>query len=359
MHVIANRGRNIILFKVMHILNSNKYSGAENVVIEIINGTKNYCQSAYVSPYGKIEGFLRKNEIEYIPVKKLSIQSLREAIKTFNPDVIHAHDFRAGMYSCLTGTGLPIINHLHNNPPWIKRISLRTVLYACCCFRFNRILTVSNSVMDEFVFGKVFCGKAHVVGNPFNANRIRTMAIEAKVKQSSDIIFLGRISPQKSPFFFLDIIAKVKKSIPDVKVAVVGEGELCKEFIEKINEKNLQENVTMYGFLENPYGLLKNAKVMCMPSAWEGFGLAAVEALTLGTPVICSGVGGLSDIVSDINGKICHHDVTRYTDEIIKLLTNESYLNDKSKGTLESSIRFDNLEVYCKNIVDLYGELLG
>ena len=357
MHVIANRGRNIILFKVMHILNSNKYSGAENVVIEIINGTKNYCQSAYVSPYGKIEGFLRKNEIEYIPVKKLSIQSLREAIKTFKPDVIHAHDFRAGMYSCLTGTGLPIINHLHNNPPWIKRISLRTVLYACCCFRFNRILTVSDSVMDEFVFGKVFCGKAHVVGNPFNANRIRTMAIEAKVKQSSDIIFLGRISPQKSPFFFLDIIAKVKKSIPDVKVAVVGEGELCKEFIEKINEKNLQENITMYGFLENPYGLLKNAKVMCMPSAWEGFGLAAVEALTLSTPVVCSGAGGLSGIIDDKNGKICHYNVECYSEEIIKLLTDNDYLAGKSKYAFESSLKFDNLGEYCKQIVDLYEEI--
>ena len=345
------------MLKVMHILNSNQYSGAENVVIEIINGTKNYCQSAYVSPYGKIEGFLRKNEIAYIPVKKLSIQNLMDAIKNFKPDVIHAHDFRAGMYSCLTGTRIPIINHLHNNPPWLKRISLRTVLYACCCFRFNRILTVSDSVMDEFVFGRVFKDKTQVVGNPFNAKKIRRMAESAELAQPSDIIFLGRISPPKKPFFFLDIVARVKKTIPDFKVAVVGEGELYKEFSEKLDGMKLQDNITMYGFLENPYGLLKNAKVMCMPSAWEGFGLAAVEALTLGTPVVCSGAGGLSGIIDDKNGKICHYDVECYAEEIIKLLTNKDYLDDKSKEAFESSLRFDNLDAYCKKIVDLYGEI--
>ena len=49
----------------------------------------------------------------------------------------------------------------------------------------------------------------------------------------------------------------------------------------------------------NPYPYLNAGKVMVMPSAWEGFGLAAVEGMCLGKPVVCSGVGGLADIVDE------------------------------------------------------------
>ena len=345
------------MIKVMHVLNSNQYSGAENVAIEIINNTRDCCESVYVSPYGKIADYLSKDGIQYISIEKLSRKTLMNAIKIFQPDIIHAHGFRAGIFAFFTGTSIPIINHLHNNCPWIKKISFKTVLYACCCFRFNKILTVSSSVMSEFVFGKNFIKKTEMVGNPFYAKRIKKMVKEAELKHSSDIIWLGRIVTSKRPFFFLDILLKVKQTIPDINVVVVGDGDLRTEFVEKIRDMNLQNNVTVYGFLENPYGLLDNAKVMCMPSSWEGFGLAAVEALTLGTPVVCSGEGGLSNIVNDVNGKICGSDVNSYSEEIIKLLTNKKYLDNKSQKAFESSLKFDNLEIYKQKIIRIYKEI--
>jgi glycosyltransferase involved in cell wall biosynthesis len=113
------------------------------------------------------------------------------------------------------------------------------------------------------------------------------------------------LTPQKNIFFLLEILKDLKVLKPDMTVSIVGEGELRKEFEDKISEYNLQDNITLYGFQKNPYPYIMAAKVMCMPSAWEGFGLAAVEGMALGKPVVAAPVGGLTSIIDDSCGKLC------------------------------------------------------
>ena len=343
--------------RVLHILNSSKYSGAENVVINIMENTKSDCESAYLSPVGSIGSYLNERGLTYIHVDNLSISNIKKEMKEFRPQIIHAHDFRAGILTVLTGTKLPIINHLHNNSPWMKRYGIYSFVYGICAMRLNQILTVSDSVMNEYVFGNLLKRRSLTIGNPFDADKVRKMAGKADLQKQSDIIFLGRLSPPKRPFFFLEIVKEIKKVMPAIKISVVGEGELKQKFRQAIKEMGLTDNVKTYGFLDNPYGLLKNAKVMCMPSAWEGFGLAAVEALTLGVPVVCSGAGGLSGIVSEKNGKICYDNISDYVAEIVKLLTDESYWNAKSTGATKASIKFDNSKMYNKKILEIYRNL--
>lgn len=157
--------------RILHILNSNSYSGAENVVITIIENMKDTYDCAYFSPTGSISKVLAEKDIPYIAVEKLSVRTIQKAIADFRPNLIHAHDFRAGMLSCLTGTHIPIINHLHNNSPWLKSFSTWTIAYAFCCRKFDRILTVSASIMDEFIFGKYFRNKTKIVGNPVDLKK--------------------------------------------------------------------------------------------------------------------------------------------------------------------------------------------
>ena len=83
--------------KVIHVLNSNRYSGAENVAITIIKELNNEMDCLYACPRGPIEEILKKENIKYIPIKKLSIREINKVIKEYNPDIIHAHDFRASI----------------------------------------------------------------------------------------------------------------------------------------------------------------------------------------------------------------------------------------------------------------------
>lgn len=344
--------------KVMHVLCMSTFSGAENVAITLINSLKEKVNSVYVSPDGPIREIVIQNGIEHYAIKKVNAKNIRKAIKDIKPDVIHAHDFTAGVVCALAAGKIPVINHLHNNSPWLRRVGIKSVVYGLACFRFRKILTVSDSVMDEFVFGKRFRKKSMTVGNPVNLELIREKAEapfdqELLAKAKTDLVFLGRLTPQKNVFFLLDILREVKKEKADVLLAVIGDGELRTEFEDKIREYDLAENVVMFGFQSNPYPLLKQARVMCMPSAWEGFGLAAVEALALGKPVVSSNAGGLPSIVDDSCGKVCVKK-SEYVEWIEKLLTQQDVYQKLSQGATNKALQFGNMKQYSNLVYETY-----
>ena len=111
----------------------------------------------------------------------------------------------------------------------------------------------------------------------------------------------------------------IQREMP-VKAVMIGDGELREIVEEKIQELGLEEIINLKGFLENPYEVLQKCKVLCMPSRWEGFGLAAVEALALGVPVVATEVGGLPGIIDESCGKLCDSKET-FVEEIGSLLS--------------------------------------
>lgn len=122
---------------------------------------------------------------------------------------------------------------------------------------------------------------------------------------------------------------------------------------EKIEELELKNTVTLYGFKSNPYPYLANSKVLCMPSKWEGYGLVAAEALVFEKPVIASPVGGIPGIVNEPCGSLC-----KSKEEFVDVL--ERYLNDiafyekKVKGARLRASELDNFPQYFKLLMDTY-----
>ena len=346
--------------KVLHVLNTGKYSGAENVVITLIHAMEREIESAYASPDGPIKNILENEKIKFFPIltPATNAKELKKIIHQYKPDIIHTHDYNAGIMACLTGTNIPIVNHLHNNTPWLKVICPKSLAYFASCTKYQKILTVSDSVMDEFVFGSLLKGKSKVVGNPINLSQVLKKADQPGIlHDSSDIVFLGRLSLQKRPLFFLEIVADIVNDIPQLRVAMVGTGELRQEVETKIKELNLENHVRLYGFQKNPYGLLKEARVMCMPSAWEGFGLAAVESLIFGKPVVASPVGGLKTIINEQCGKLCESK-KEYIEYLKKLLLDRSYYKGKADKAKERAAEYDNIVSYSQQISEIYHTII-
>ena len=111
--------------KIIHFLNTNKYSGAENVAISIINQMKNDNEIIYVSLDGPIREYLEENNITFEPIKKIGISELRRVIKKYNPDIIHAHDFTASIISSLVRGKRKLISHIHNNVKWLRNVNVK------------------------------------------------------------------------------------------------------------------------------------------------------------------------------------------------------------------------------------------
>lgn len=339
---------------ILHILNSKIYSGAEHVVCSIIKNLPKDCKCVYLSPKGNIQERLEKERIEYYGVDKLSVKTVKRAMEEIKPDIIHAHDFRASVIAAEAAKGkIKVISHLHNNPPWLKKMCINSLIYKHYAPVFWCILVVSDSVEKEYRYAEKIADKVQVVGNPFSVKEIGARGKE-KIEENYDLLLVGRLTEQKNPLEFIEILKDLKDEKQlKVKAAMIGVGELYEICEKKIQQYGLQENLKMLGFQENPYKYMATSKVLCMPSKWEGFGLVALEAMSLGCPVVASSVGGLQDIVTEESGKKCQSHA-EYVEEIAKLLTDEVYYSTKSQGARKRADSYDNLEEYIGKIVKIY-----
>jgi glycosyltransferase involved in cell wall biosynthesis len=118
----------------------------------------------------------------------------------------------------------------------------------------------------------------------------------------------------------------------------------------------LKSCVTLTGFLSNPFPALAGCKIIVMPSAWEGFGLTAVESMALGKPVLAAPVGGLKDIVGERCGKLCTT-VAEFVDEAMALLTNPELYAQKSRAARERAERYADSAGYYGRIEAVYNSV--
>lgn len=355
---------------ILHVLKSKIFSGAENVATSIIKAMPDDIESVYLTAIGPIETKLLDMDIRYIAVEEVTVDEIKKAIEEVKPDIIHAHDFGCGLMCAKSTNEIPIISHLHSNPAWIQKIDPRSVAYGGVCKNFAKILTVSESVEKEAWFRDKMAGKTVCLGNPFNAANIfekgylsgTELSAEKKEQYKSDLLFVGRLTPEKNPMEFINIVAEVKKSIPQVRAIVVGNGELGGKCLKLIEKLKLEDNVKMVGFQSNPYNYMNMTKVLVMPSKYEGFGLVALECMTFSKPVLGSRVGGLQEIITENCGYVCSNgkksvDKNTFAEQAILLLTDEAMYRKKAEAARKRAKEYDNYDAYMNKIQNIYEEI--
>jgi glycogen(starch) synthase len=139
------------------------------------------------------------------------------------------------------------------------------------------------------------------------------------------VLFLGRITGQKGPQYFLDVAAKVISSFPNVRFVMAGTGDRLRGLIETGAYKQIGNKLHFTGFLnkEKVNKLLSIADVYCMPSVSEPFGLSALEAAQFGIPCVISKQSGVSEVLLGAL-KADFWDVEKMASHIISLLKNDA-----------------------------------
>lgn len=341
--------------KIFFVLSTNGYSGAEAVNISIIENLKEEFEFFWVSRNGEIVDILKEKNIKWIEIKELSLKEIKRVCKEYKPEVVHATDYKASVICSLIKKNFKLISHLHNNSPWLKKYSLYSFIFLLASLRFNKILTVSKSIESEYVFSKFIKNKIINVGNPVSREKILSQVNNNDYKKRYDICCIARVTKQKNPFKFIQIIKTIKHEKPDIKVLWIGAyGELKEECIKLCKKYDIFNNIDFLGFQKNPYKLLASSKIFVLTSDWEGYGLVAFEALTLGIPCVVSKVGGLVDIVDDTCGKLCNINKIEDYDIILEILNDNCLYQNLSKGAIEKSKKLDNIGKYIEIIRNLY-----
>lgn len=309
--------------RIIHILSSNEFSGAENVVIKIIKSLEKEYDFIYASPDGPIRNILKEKNINFVPIEKDDI-FFNRLINKYKPDIIHAHDFKASIKIAFSHYKCYKISHLHQNPFWIKRLNFRSLAYLVASFFLNSVVCVSSEIINEAVFSKFISKKTTILKNYIDINNIMNSVEINDSVEEFDIAFVGRLVEVKDPIRFIEIVNEIKKIKKDIKAVMIGDGILREHCKDSIINLGLENDVKMIGFLSNPFKIVNKSRIIVITSKWEGFGLVAVEAMALGKPVIANSVGGLQSIVSDYCGRLC-----KTNDEFVMEIIN--LLNDKDK----------------------------
>lgn len=308
--------------RVLHLLASNKYSGAENVVVTIMKNFTPETDMVYCSPIGDIQTILAEKNINYLPLKKMSIKEIKRAVKEYKPDIIHAHDYKASVLAAYSGFKGKIISHLHNNTLFAKKWNFKTISYAISIPRFQKIVGVSESVFNEAIFQNQMKNKFTILYNFVDAEEVINKSNQYNWQKPYDLFFFGRLTEQKDPITFINIVNQLKQQNPKISAVMIGDGELRKTCEKYIRELQLIDTIDMLGFVENPFPIIKNSAIQIMPSKYEGFGLVAIESMILNKPVLNSGVGGLGEIFQNNPEFICHAE-EQYVEKILNNIWQE------------------------------------
>lgn len=341
--------------KVMHVLNSRIYSGAEKVVCQIIHAFQGEVEMVYCSPESDIVRKMVEGQgVTYLPMKTMSVSELSRVIREQKPDLIHAHDMRAGFFSALCCGKIPLVSHIHNNAYDARGLSPKTVGYLLAGFRAKHIFWVSQSSFDGYAFHKLFARKSSVLYNVIDTDEIYTKLSQDSNTYDYDLIYVGRLTYQKNPQRLLRLCARLKESKPDLKVAIVGTGELEEELKALSQELNLEDTVHFLGFQPNPIKMVACSKAIILTSRWEGTPMCALEAMALGTPVVSTPSDGMKDLLTDgVSGYLTESD-EQMAEDLLKIFTQPEHRQLLAENARKKFDSLNDGEAYKRAIWTAY-----
>ncbi len=297
--------------KVLHVLNSRVYSGAEKVVSQIIHSFEETdVRMVYCSPESDmVREMLARQNIRYHSIPSLTPQNLKAVIREEQPDLIHAHDMRAGFVSALCCGRIPMVSHIHNNAFDARGLSVKSIAYLLAGWKARHILWVSQSAYEGYVFHKLFEKKSSVLRNIIDVREVQEKKEQDSNTYHYDLIYVGRLTQEKNPQRLMRLCAQMKQRRKNLKAAVVGSGELEGELKALCRELDIVDNVDFLGFQSNPMKMIHDSKVLILTSYWEGTPMCVLEAMALGTPVVSTSSDGMQDLITNgVNGYLSNED---------------------------------------------------
>lgn len=345
--------------KVLHLLQSDRFSGAENVVCQIIDmmNDEPEFEMVYCSSDGQIRETLAEHNIRYIPLKSFSVSDIKKVFLGEKPDIVHAHDMRASFYAARACGKIPLVSHIHNNNFDSRGISPKSIAYMYAAAKARHIFWVSQSSFDGYAFHTLFKTKSSVLYNIIDINALYEKMRFDTNKYDYDVAYVGRLTYQKNPQRLMKVLKIVKEKSPNIKIAVVGSGDLEEETKTLAEEYGLLNSVNFLGFQSNPLKILYDSKVMVMTSRWEGTPMCVLEALALGVPVVSTPTDGVRDLIRNGYNGFLSDDDSVLAEKIVDLVSVKDIQMSISSQAVSFSEKYNDMQKYKSEIIKVYASL--
>lgn len=280
-------------------------------------------------------------------------------------DVIHAHDwmtFPAGL-ALAQVTGKPLVVHVHstefdrsgdhiNQPLYdIERRGMHGAVRVVCVSNLTQSICVRRYGIDISKTDVVYNGIDNENYQPHEGDRIE--------KTDKLVLFLGRITMQKGPEYFIRAAKRVLEKVPNVKFVVAGSGDMTTRMIEEAAYHGIGHRVLFTGFLRGSQvdQVFRMADCYVMPSVSEPFGIAPLEAMRNDVPVIISKQSGVSEVLTHAL-KVDFWDIDEMANKIVAVLRHPPLSSTlREHGAFElRRLTWDGAATKC---VQSYGRAIG
>ncbi|NLG44236.1 MAG: glycosyltransferase family 4 protein [Phycisphaerae bacterium] len=243
-------------------------------------------------------------------------------------DLVHAHDwmtYPAGI-AVADMTGKPLVVHVHSTEfdrsgvhvnqriYDIERAGMTRAQRVICVSHFTRSIVLQHYGVDP--------RKVDVVYNAVEENGTpESRTLPPITHDEKIVLFLGRITMQKGPEYFLAAAKRVLEVMGNVRFIMAGSGDMTRRMIELAHQTGIGHKVLFTGFLrgDDVRRVFRMADLYVMPSVSEPFGIAPLEALANDVPVLISKQSGVSEILSHAL-KVDFWDVDEMANKIIAVL---------------------------------------
>lgn len=304
---------------------------------------------------------------DYPPYEVALASTMVDVIKNHDLDLLHVHyaiphasaAYMARQIMLKSGRHVPFITTLHGTD--ITLVGKDKTYEPVVTFSINEsdaITAVSNNLREETFRSFKITKEIEVIYNFVDIKRFSKKPIDAfrqviAPKGEKIMVHASNFRKVKRVNDVIKIFAEVRKELP-TKLLMIGDGPERSATEELAKELGVHDDVRFVGKQEQIEEILLVSDVFVLPSEYESFGLAALEAMAARVPVISTNTGGLPEI--NIHGETGYTanlgDISAMSKYAVDMLSNETLLAELKEGAYQQALRFD-----ISNIVPLYEKL--
>ena len=301
--------------KVLTLIPASYGGGAENLVFDQLKYyNKESIEYKAIALRNENEEEKFRKYIEYSCLnanKKFELNiliKLNKIIKKNKIQILHTHLMEADVYGFLLKILNPKIKWIttkHNNDEFRKKIFWR-ILNKIISIKNDKIITVSGAVKNFIIKHEwINPKKIIVLTNGIDTNRfkkISNIGIRKKYGISKNYFIVGivgRLNYQKGHIFLLKATKLLKNKIRNLKILIVGNGELEEVLKLKCKKYNIEKNVIFSGFRKDIENVYNSFDIFCLPSRFEGLPLVLIEAMACERLCICSDIPNNREVIDN------------------------------------------------------------
>jgi glycogen(starch) synthase len=285
--------------------------------------------------------------------------------RTLSFDVIHAHDWMTVPAALMARriSGRPLVLHVHSLEYDRSGENVNEAILSIereGMEKADRIIAVSHRtkrmITERYAIPPEKISVVYNAVTQQEAQQIFRTEKPGATKEQKVVLFLGRITFQKGPDYFVEAAAQVLQALPDVTFVMAGAGDMMGRMIERVGELGIGDRFHFTGFLqgEEIERIFSLSDLYVMPSVSEPFGISPLEAMMYDVPVILSRQSGVSEILKHAL-KIDFWDVREIASKIIAVLTLPVMAGEMAEKAREE-LRKIRWETAAERIAAIYSE---